>query len=43
MFELTMMLGWIVTAVPVIFILVMIFRFVKAVEKIADSYSQRNN
>lgn len=43
MFELTLMFGWLITAVPVIFVLVMIFRFVKAIEKIADTYSRRNN
>ena len=43
MFELTMLFGWLITAIPVIFILVMVYRFVIAVEKIADTYSHRNN
>jgi len=43
MAEMTFLFGWLVTAIPLIFILVMLFRFVKAVEKIADTYSRRHD
>ena len=43
MLQLTMLFAWLVAIVPIIFAMVMIFRLVKAVEKIADTYSRRNN